>query len=345
MPEKDYKNQIEAILFASGRLIDIDTIMNLTGASNKQVIINNIEKLTQEYEERDSPMIIVQEKEGWKLTVRELYLPIVRNIVGEIELPKTILETLAVIAWQAPVLQSNVIDIRHNKAYEHIAELEELGFIRKEKTGRSYMLKLTEKFFTYFEVDGNRGIREVLKEVKQPAPQTKVDEFEDITTEHPVGDLEVVDLPQSEGELSIALPSEDDVSEHVGQLEVYDEEESKSDEVKETDTFDDETNPAIEEKQDDVSDEEPDNAYSDDKLGLETFEEEEQEGVEEAGLGTDVLSEDQSELGSTDDSDLAEDRKKPERDMLSEDSMIEEDAPAQTEETPEEPVDKENNGT
>ncbi|MBN2367787.1 SMC-Scp complex subunit ScpB [Candidatus Woesearchaeota archaeon] len=166
---QDYKNVIEALLFASGRLMDINTLLNLTGASGKQVLINNINKLRQEYTDRDSPLMIVEEKDGWKLTVREAYLPHVRKIVSETELPKTILETLAVIAWKNPILQSEVVDIRHNKAYEHISVLEELGFIRKIPEGRSYRINLTEKFFEYFDVDGTKDIRDVFRRVVNKA--------------------------------------------------------------------------------------------------------------------------------------------------------------------------------
>ncbi len=164
----DYKNQIEALLFSSGRFMEAETLVNLIGASGKGVIVSNINKLKEEYEARDSPLMIVEENDSWKINVRERYLPLVRRIVAELELPKTVLETLAVIAWKAPVLQSDVIDIRHNKAYEHIDQLEQLGFVIKEKMGRSYQLKLSSKFFDYFEVDGNKGIREIFKDMKKP---------------------------------------------------------------------------------------------------------------------------------------------------------------------------------
>jgi segregation and condensation protein B len=177
---EDYKNMIEALFFASGRLMELETLLNLTGASNKQVIIKNVEKLKKEYEERNSPLMIVEEKDGWKLTVKEQYLPLVRKIVSETELPKTILESLAIIAWKAPVLQSEIIDIRHNKAYDHIAELEELGFIKKEKKGRSFVLKLAEKFYEYFDVSGAKGIREVFsKVVGETKGQKKVEEYDE----------------------------------------------------------------------------------------------------------------------------------------------------------------------
>ncbi len=176
----DYKGMIEALFFASGRLMEIEALINLTGASNRQVIIKNVEKLKKEYDDRKSPLMIVEEKNGWKLTVREQYLPLVRKIVSETELPKTILETLAMIAWKSPVLQSEIIDIRHNKAYDHIMELEELGFIKKEKKGRSFVLKLAEKFYEYFDVAGAKDIREIFsKVVGDTKGQKKVEEYEE----------------------------------------------------------------------------------------------------------------------------------------------------------------------
>ena len=178
MTELDYKRQIEALLFASGRLMDIDTLVELTSASSRNVVKSNVSKLIKEYEERNSPMMVVEEKNGWKLTVREPFLPLVRKIISETELPKTVLETLAVIAWKAPVLQSDIIDIRHNKAYDHISLLENMEFIKKEAQGRSYLLKITEKFYNYFDVDGSRDIRDVFNRVVGTPEQLKIDDIE-----------------------------------------------------------------------------------------------------------------------------------------------------------------------
>ena len=175
--KKDYKSMIESLLFASGRFMTLETLIALTKASGKEVIVKNVTKLKEEYEKRKSPLMIVEEKDGWKITVKEAYLPLVRKIVSETELPKTILETLAVIAWKSPVYQSEIVDIRHNKAYEHIDELEELEFIKKEKKGRSFILKLTEKFYNYFDIEGAKDIRQVFNKVVNRVGQSKVDDF------------------------------------------------------------------------------------------------------------------------------------------------------------------------
>jgi segregation and condensation protein B len=156
---------VEALLFASGKAMDVEQLMTLTN-STKQKINNTLKNLSKIYDERKGALMVVEEDNSWKISVREGYLPLVRKIVADTELPKSVIETLAVIAWRSPITQSSVIKIRTNKAYEHIAELERLGFVIKQKEGRTFKLKLTEKFFDYFDISGKKDIREMFKNVK-----------------------------------------------------------------------------------------------------------------------------------------------------------------------------------
>lgn len=177
---EDLRNQVEALLFACGRKISDIELQQLIGNIPLEVIKENLENLQRAYEERNSPLMIIQEADGWKLTAREKYLPLVQKINPHTELSKTIMETLAVVAWKQPIMQSEVIHIRTNKAYEHIDELEKMGFIGKEKYGRTYMIKLTQKFFDYFDLPSNAAAREVFKDIKVDEElQKKMDEFKE----------------------------------------------------------------------------------------------------------------------------------------------------------------------
>jgi len=181
--EDDIKYQIESILFACGRKISIDELSQLLGIRVKEVIKDKLHELQKEYRDKNSSLMIVDEGDEWKVTVKEKYLSLVRKINPHTELSKTIMETLAVVAWKQPTKQSDVIRIRTNKAYEHIAELERMGFLVKEKYGRSYLLKLTQKFYDYFDLKDANAAREMFKDISAPAleeiEQKKVDEFED----------------------------------------------------------------------------------------------------------------------------------------------------------------------
>jgi segregation and condensation protein B len=145
------KNKLEALLFSSGRKMNIDELSRLSNA-NPADIQNSLSELKKEYDEKNSSVMLVNEGDSWKLTVREQFLPLVQKIVTETELTKTVTETLAVIAFKYPIKQSDLIKIRTNKAYDHLKELEEMGYITRQKHGRTYLIKLTQKFFEYFDL-------------------------------------------------------------------------------------------------------------------------------------------------------------------------------------------------
>jgi len=158
------KNKVEAVLFAAGKKVELAEIAKLCKIS-ESTALEILKQLQDEYNKKDSSLKIFDEGTAWKITVKEDYLSIVQNIVAETELDKSLMETLAVIAWKYPVLQSDVIKIRHNKAYDHLKQLEEMGFIGKEKYGRTFRLKLTPKFFNYFDLPDKKHAKEAFKDV------------------------------------------------------------------------------------------------------------------------------------------------------------------------------------
>ena len=161
------KNQLESLLFACGRKLSLGEMMKLSGITQPELIKEKLALLKQEYDVRNSAMMLVEETDGWKLTTREQYLPLVRKIVPHTELNKSVLETLAVIAWKQPIMQSEVIRIRTNKAYEHIGELETMGFVVKKKCGRTFSLALTQKFFDYFDLKDSAAVKTIFKDIKE----------------------------------------------------------------------------------------------------------------------------------------------------------------------------------
>ncbi|MGV8150418.1 MAG: SMC-Scp complex subunit ScpB [Candidatus Woesearchaeota archaeon] len=163
------KNKIEALLFASGKYIEEDTLSELCGI-DKRRLHKILDQLKRDYESRDNALTIFNESNAWKINVREKYLSVVRKIVADTELPKSVMETLAVIAWKSPIYQSEVVRIRGNKCYDHIEVLEEAGFIIKDKKGRSYVLKTTDKFYNYFEID-HGNLKSVFETVKIPVKE------------------------------------------------------------------------------------------------------------------------------------------------------------------------------
>lgn len=168
-PIIELRNKVEAILFAAGRMVSVDEMASLC-ATSQGFIKEALKELKEKYI-GDSPIILIEEGDGWKFSVREKHLDLVKNITPHMEMGKPVLETLAVIAWKQPVLQAAVINIRGSGAYEHIGQLEELGFLRKEKFGRSFVIKTTDKFQEYFDLPTKEAIAQIFKDVQMHGEQ------------------------------------------------------------------------------------------------------------------------------------------------------------------------------
>tara|TARA_Y100000310_G_C20665963_1_gene807496 strand:- start:1149 stop:2222 length:1074 start_codon:yes stop_codon:yes gene_type:complete len=210
------RDKIEALLFSAGRKMEVEELAKLCKSSSGE-IAKALNGLKKDYDDRNSPLMIVQEGSNWKLTVRETYLDLVQKIITETELSRTIMETLAVIAWKYPVLQSEVIKIRTNKAYEHLGELEEMGYIARERKGRTRQIKLTQKFFDYFDLPKEK-LKDKFKDFDEVARVIEAKETEIATEKAAAKEAEKQAGGSSEPEVDLI-----DKEGHKQKLEVVDE--------------------------------------------------------------------------------------------------------------------------
>jgi segregation and condensation protein B len=208
----EVRKSIEALLFASGRPIKIQELAMLIRLKSEEAIRQQLIMLQKDYDSRDSPISVAEDNNGWKLTVRERHLPLIARINPNTELSKTLMETLAVVAWKQPILQSEIIRIRTNKAYEHLSQLEEMGFLTKEKHGRTQLVKLSQKFFEYFDLQGRKDLQQLFAEIQEGERQSTL---EPDRKEEPVRQEE---QPAEAGQLEDKKESEEG-EQPVGQAE------------------------------------------------------------------------------------------------------------------------------
>ena len=144
---EDLKRKIEAVLFATQGL----TVKKIceTIKTNEKRVLKALKELQSDYESRDTAFILANTGDLWKMTVHSEHVPLVKDLIPS-EFPKSLLETLAVIAWKNPANQSDVVKVRGNKAYNHIKFLVDAELISSKPRGRSRELKLTDKFYEYF---------------------------------------------------------------------------------------------------------------------------------------------------------------------------------------------------
>ena len=210
------KSKVEAVLFSAGHKISLDEISKLC-RSRKEDVLASLQELKKEYDEKQSSLMLVEEGDFWKFTVRDHFIPMVRKIVTETELTKSVLETLAVIAFKYPILQSDLIKIRTNKSYDHLAELESAGYISRQKHGRTNLIKLTEKFFKYFDLTEEKvkeqfkdfeSISKAIKEKEEEVTRIKEEQrkrAEDMKKEDEKIKKEIESLDKAEEEFEVPL--------------------------------------------------------------------------------------------------------------------------------------------
>jgi segregation and condensation protein B len=143
MNERDL---IEAALFVAGRPVTVFELESI--ASVDADVEGLVESLVSDYKEKGG-IEIVQIDGSVVMQVKAEYADAVRSIAQR-DLETPVLRTLAVIAYHQPVTQSKVADIRGNKAYGHVHELEARKLIESEPYGRTRLLRTTKAFADYF---------------------------------------------------------------------------------------------------------------------------------------------------------------------------------------------------
>ncbi|SFM66798.1 SMC-Scp complex subunit ScpB [Methanolobus profundi] len=147
------KEVIEAVLFAAGGAIDAATLAKLTGKKKKQVITIATD-LVNEYASRESGIEVIDLGERYVMQVKPKYTDMVRPFAPK-ELSAPMLRTLSMIAYHQPLIQSDLVDMRGNSAYDHIRELKERGFVEALPHGRTKLLRTTSLFADYFGLESN----------------------------------------------------------------------------------------------------------------------------------------------------------------------------------------------
>ena len=154
--------QIEAIFYIKGRPLSVEEIftylhqhqeLSKISESDRALVEDALIELMNDYAHRDSALEIAETEAGYSLQLKDEYGYLLKELVPA-ELGKGALRTLAAVAIKNPILQTELIDLRGSSAYQQVAELVKLGFIRKREQadGRSYWLEVTNKFHQYFEI-------------------------------------------------------------------------------------------------------------------------------------------------------------------------------------------------
>jgi len=149
---------IEAALFLSSEPVSLGELLDLTGLNQRQ-LERVLEDLSNDLKENHRGLELFESQGSYRLKVKRNILDRVKHLAPHQDMSRGVLRTLSVIAYNSPVLQKEVVDIRGNGAYDHIDKLRERNFVKSEQEGRTKLLSVTQSFLDYFELDSLEDLR------------------------------------------------------------------------------------------------------------------------------------------------------------------------------------------
>jgi len=148
---KEALAKVEAALYASGRPLTVEEIAKVAGTASERkaaAIAREVAKSVN----GSMQAVEVVEYSGPKfaMQLKAQYTQTARKFATKPLLSRAALRTLSFIAFFQPISSGELVLRRSSTVYQHLKELEEVGFIGSERQGRSKAYKTTARFAEYF---------------------------------------------------------------------------------------------------------------------------------------------------------------------------------------------------
>ncbi len=176
---REYKQHIEALIFASDEALSVKTIRQALGQEKLTDldIEQMIDELNQEYEQTGRVFRIRHIAQGYRFLTEKQFYHIIQKLMQpklQRRLSQAALETLAIIAYRQPISKAEIEAIRGTNADYVIRMLLERNLIevsgRGEGAGKPLLYGTTKEFLDYFnlrslsDLPKPREIEELMRE-------------------------------------------------------------------------------------------------------------------------------------------------------------------------------------
>lgn len=193
MPSKldDLVFQVEAVLFAAGKPMSVKEITDALGVGDFRPVLAAVRTLEKTYSNRQSALEVRRVGDRYALQLEERYVSTVHSVTPVEMAPRTV-RALTLIAYHQPILQSHLVRMIGDVAYEEVQHLRTIGLVRTEAKGSTLELTTTRRFAEYFGISSTRTeeIRHFLEQklgvqpsVAAPVPPTSPTEVAPRSTE------------------------------------------------------------------------------------------------------------------------------------------------------------------
>jgi len=149
--DQEIRARVEAALYASGRALDAEQLTSASGTSSKKRAVDEARALQSRIKSAMSAIEVVEYPgPRFAMQLKAEYTNVARRFATKPLLSKAALRTLSFIAYFQPISSGDLALRRGSQAYEHLKDLEEVGFLAMERKGRSRVYKTTTEFSEYF---------------------------------------------------------------------------------------------------------------------------------------------------------------------------------------------------
>jgi len=176
MPSKldDLVFQVEAVLFAAGKPLSVKELTAALELDDYRPVQKAVRTLEQTYEHRQSALEVRRVGDRYALQLKEPFVATVHTVTPVEMSPRT-LKALTLVAYHQPILQSMLVKMIGDVAYEEVQHLRGLGLVATEPKGATLELTTTRRFAEYFGIASTRPeeIRRFLEQklgVPSPPP-------------------------------------------------------------------------------------------------------------------------------------------------------------------------------
>ena len=167
------KNQIEALLFGSGRPLRLSEIRSLLANEGIDIDLSDIKICINELELRyaETSIEVSEVSSGYRLKIKEEHSSILSHLWNDKAqgISKALMETISIIAYKQPVTRGDIEDIRGvSVSTQSIRNLLERNWIKtsgfRRTPGKPALYVTTKQFLDDFDIKNISELPEIASE-------------------------------------------------------------------------------------------------------------------------------------------------------------------------------------
>ncbi len=174
MGEIDLKPILESLFFVTHTPLKLEALREIFPEWSEEEVLSGVRRLQEEYREESRGIELVEVGGGYQFRTKPKWAPWISRLkkAKPVKLSQSALETLAIIAYQQPIIRAKIEEIRGVDSGWVLRTLLEKGLIkimgRREIPGRPLVYGTTQAFLELFHLKSLDDLP-TLKEIQPPA--------------------------------------------------------------------------------------------------------------------------------------------------------------------------------